>query len=101
MSLGRLHNNCRASFGAASAKKQRREQLAAIKPQTDADSADAEIAALTESKDFALPAPNQLMQKRTMPEGLQTGNDDSLLKSKNSNKSTNMERPKSHQKLHF
>ena len=83
------------------AKKQRRKQLAAKKPQTDADSADAEIAALTESKDFPLSAPNQLMQKRTMPDGLQTGHDDSLPKSKISNKSTNMERPKSHRKLHF
>ena len=83
------------------AKKQRREQLTAIKPQTDAGGANAEIAALTESEDFPLPAPTQLMQKRTMPEGLQTGIDNSLPQSNISNKSTKMERPKSHRKLHF
>ena len=52
------------------AKKQRRENLAAIQPQTDADMADAEIAAITESNEFPLPAPTQLMHKRATPEGL-------------------------------
>jgi hypothetical protein len=60
------------------ANKQRKEQLAALQLQTDTGKADAEIAALTESKDFPLPAPTQLMHKRAMPESLQTGIDDSL-----------------------
>jgi hypothetical protein len=46
------------------AKKQRRDQLASIQPHTDADMADAEIAALTESKDIPLPAPTQLFKHR-------------------------------------
>jgi hypothetical protein len=92
---------CSALLCHKKAKNQRKEQLAALQLQTDTDKADAEIAALTESKDFPLPASTQLMHKRAMPEGLQTGIDDSLPGSKNSNKSKNMERPKSHRKLHF
>ena len=83
------------------AKKQRRENLAAIQPQNDANMADAEIAAITESNEFPLPAPTQLMHKRTMPEGLQTGIDNSLPASKHSQKSIKMERPKVHRKLDF
>ena len=83
------------------AKEQRRENLAAIQPQTDADMAVAEIAAITESNEFPLPAPTQLMHKRTMHEGLKTGTDDSLSASKNSHISIIMERPKVHRKLDF
>ena len=35
--------------------------------------ANSEVAALTESKDFPLPAPTQLLHKRAMPEGSKTG----------------------------
>jgi hypothetical protein len=52
------------------ANKQRRENLASIQPQTDADMSDAEIATLTESKEFPLHAPTKLMHKWTMTEGL-------------------------------
>ena len=55
------------------AKKQRREKLATLQPQTDTDMANSEVAALTKSKDFPLPAPTGLLHKRTMPEGSKTG----------------------------
>ena len=87
------------------AKKQRREcsksSLATSQPQTDTDMANAEIAALTESKDFPLPAPTQLLHKRAMPDGSQTGIDDSLPAIKSSPTSSNIERPKAHRKLDF
>ena len=37
------------------------------------DMANSEVAALTESKDFPLPAPTRLLHKRAMPEGSKTG----------------------------
>ena len=55
------------------AKKQRRASLATLQPQTDTDMANSKVAALTESKDFPLPAPTQLLHKRAMPEGSKTG----------------------------
>ena len=83
------------------AKKQRKEILTAIQPQTSADKADAEIAAITESNEFPLQAPTKHMHKRTMPEGLRTGKDKSLPESKDSQRSIQMERPKVHRKLNF
>ena len=55
------------------AKKQRRASLATLQPQTDTDMANSKVAALTESKDFPLPAPTRLLHKRAMPEGSKTG----------------------------
>ena len=87
------------------AKKQRREcsksSLATLQPQTDTDMEYAEIAALGESKDFPVIAPTQLLHKRAMPEGSQTGIDNSLPAIKNSPTSSNIERPKAHRKLDF
>jgi len=76
----RLMMACRATCH-KKAKKQRLNRktsnLAPLQLQTDTDKANAEIAALTKSKDFPLQAPSQQMHKRAMPEGSLSGWDNS------------------------
>jgi transposase InsO family protein len=87
------------------AKKQKRESstsnLASLQPQTDTDMADAEIAAITKSKDFPLPAPSRHMHKRAMPDGSNTGQDKDLPVIQETPSSTTLEKPKARRKIDF
>jgi transposase InsO family protein len=87
------------------AKKQKRESstsnLASLQPQTDTDMADAEIAAITKSKDFPLPAPSRHMHKRAMPDGSNTGQDQDLPVIQETPSSTTLEKPKARRKIDF
>ena len=87
------------------AKKQKREgstsNLATLQPQTDTDMADAEIAAITKSKDFPLPAPSRHMHKRAMPDGSNTGQDKDLPVIQETPSSTTLEKPKARRKIDF
>ena len=87
------------------AKKQKREgstsNLATLQPQTDTDMADAEIAAITKSKDFPLPAPSRHMHKRAMPDGSNTGQDQDLPVIQETPSSTTLEKPKARRKIDF
>jgi hypothetical protein len=87
------------------AKTQKREgstsNLATLQPQTDTDMADAEIAAMTKSKDFPLPAPTQHMHKRAMHDGSKIGPDQDLLVNQETPSSTTLEKPKARRKINF
>ena len=87
------------------AKKQKREgstsNLATLQPQTDTDMADAEIAAITKSKDFPLPAPSRHMHKRAMPEGSKTGQDQNLPVNQDAPSSITLEKPEVRRKINF
>ena len=63
--------------------------------------ADAEIAAITKSKDFPLPAPSRHMHKRAMPEGSKTGQDQNLPVNQEAPSSITLEKPEVRRKINF
>ena len=87
------------------AKEQRQDgstsNLASLHLQTDTDKANAEVAALTKSKDFPLQAPPQQMHKRAMPEGSLSGQDKSPPDIHESPSSKKIQRPHARRQINF